>query len=113
MSFLINHSTQVYNTLPKKEKVMKGLAIKHKFYRKLPKMFTKKEYQTISQELAVNDKTAQRYIKSFKDQDMVISERHNCYSKVNKKKKEMALSIYFLNNQSWEKETKNHKIALC
>ena len=75
---LEKHAIAVFQNLPNHN--LKGLKLK--FLNDLPDHFNRQGYLEIAIELSIKDKTAQKYIKQFKDADLLIHE-NNSYTKTN------------------------------
>ncbi len=73
---LEKHAIAVFQNLPNND--LKG--IKLKFYNALPDNFNRQGYLAVAKELEIKDKTAEKYIGQFKENDLLDHE-HNKYTK--------------------------------
>ncbi len=73
---LEKHAIAVFQNLPNND--LKG--VKLKFYNALPDNFNRQGYLTVARELQIKDKTAEKYIARFKENDLLEHE-HNNYTK--------------------------------
>lgn len=78
---LEKHAIAVFQNLPNNN--LKG--VKLKFYNALPKEFNRQEYLSVAKTLDVKDKTAEKYIGQFKENNLLEHE-HNKYTKSEKGK---------------------------
>ena len=78
---LEKHAIAVFQNLPNNN--LKG--VKLKFYDTLPKEFNRQEYLSVAKTLGVKDKTAEKYIAQFKENNLLEHE-HNKYTKSEKGK---------------------------
>jgi hypothetical protein len=73
---LEKHAIAVFQNLPNND--LKG--VKLKFYNALPENFNRKGYLAVAKALDIKDKTAEKYIGQFKENDLLEHE-HNKYAK--------------------------------
>lgn len=73
---LEKHAIAVFQNLPNND--LKG--VKLKFYNALPDNFNRQAYLAVSKELGIKDKTAEKYIGQFKENELLEHE-HNSYTK--------------------------------
>ncbi len=78
---LEKHAIAVFQSLPYNK--LKG--IKLKFFNALPNIFNRQGYLTAAQTLQIKDKTAEKYISQFKENNLLEHE-HNKYTKVSERK---------------------------
>jgi hypothetical protein len=77
---LVKHSNTVYNQMEKDNKAINRINKKELFLRKLPVKFSRKDYLQVALTLNIPDKTAQTYIKQFKDAGIIQSDGHDSYT---------------------------------
>lgn len=73
---LEKHAIAVFQNLPNND--LKG--VKLKFYSALPEKFNRQGYLSVAKDLGIKDKTAEKYIGQFKENDLLKHE-HNNYTK--------------------------------
>lgn len=73
---LEKHAIAVFQNLPNND--LKG--VKLKFYNALPDNFNRQGYLIVAKELDIKDKTAEKYIGQFKENDL-LNHEHNNYTK--------------------------------
>jgi hypothetical protein len=76
---LEKHAIAVFQNLPNND--LKG--IKLKFYNALPESFNRQAYLAVAKELDIKEKTAEKYIGQFKENDLLEHE-YNKYKKLRK-----------------------------
>ncbi|HEY3373387.1 MAG TPA: DUF3987 domain-containing protein [Prolixibacteraceae bacterium] len=75
---LEKHAVAIFQRMGNNELKGKSLA----FYEKLPEQFDRQSYLKVAEELGINPKTAERYIKLF--QPKLLNHAHNAYTKITK-----------------------------
>lgn len=79
VSVLIKHSSYVFTQIANESYRPKPKHKKEKFLEHLPYHFNRQSYVAIASKLDIPDKSAQRYIKEFKEADIIQSNGHDNY----------------------------------
>ena len=78
---LFDHSQVIFEWLEKQpdQKALKGK--KQNFFNQLPREFNRDEYLRVAQTLNIKQKTAEDYIRTFVDKNLLLHPEHNNYQK--------------------------------
>ena len=71
ITILVKHSSYVYSQIAQETYKPKPKHKKEQFLENLPYHFNRQTYVAVAQSLGITDKSAQRYIKEFKDADII------------------------------------------
>lgn len=80
VSILIKHSSYVFTQISQENYKPKPKNRKEKFLESLPFNFSRQGYVTIALQLAIPDKTAQKYIKDLVDAGIITHDGHDNYT---------------------------------
>jgi hypothetical protein len=80
VKILVQHAAQVFQQLPS-EAVTTAPKIKSNSFRRTPKEFCRKDYLAVAQKLGIPDKTAEKHIKRFTNNGLIIHYAHDKYQK--------------------------------
>lgn len=81
ITVLVKHSNYVYTQIVQEKYVPKNK--KELFLENLPAQFNRQGYLAAAISLGITDKSAQRYIKEFKDADIIYYDGHDNYKNSN------------------------------
>ncbi|GHV61945.1 hypothetical protein FACS1894195_3250 [Bacteroidia bacterium] len=82
VKILIQHAAQVYQRLPSEATVIVHQSQKQLFLEALPTEFTRKDYLTAAQQLGIPDRTVERHIAKFVQNNLITHFSHDKYKKV-------------------------------
>jgi len=85
ITILVKHSSYVYSQIAQETYKPKPKHKKEQFLENLPYHFNRQTYVAVAQSLSITDKSAQRYIKEFKDADIIQYDGHDQYTNPNAK----------------------------
>lgn len=85
ITILVKHSSYVYSQIAQETYKPKPKHKKEQFLEKLPYHFNRQSYVATALSLGITDKSAQRYIKEFKDADIIQYDGHDQYTNPNAK----------------------------
>lgn len=85
ITVLIKHSNYVYTQIAQEKYTPRPRNKKELFLENLPSHFSRQGYLAVATSLGITDKSAQRYIKEFKDAGIIHPEGHDNYSNPNAK----------------------------
>jgi hypothetical protein len=80
ITVLVKHSSYVYTQIAQEAYKPKPKHRKEQFLETLPYHFNRKTYVEVALSLGITDKSAQRYIKEFKDADIIQYDGHDQYT---------------------------------
>ncbi len=80
ITILVKHSSYVYSQIAQETYRPKPKHKKEQFLENLPYHFNRQTYVATAQSLGITDKSAQRYIKEFKDADIIQYDGHDQYT---------------------------------
>jgi Protein of unknown function (DUF3987)/VirE N-terminal domain len=83
ITVLVKHSSYVYSQVAQETYKPKPKHKKEKFLESLPAQFNRQTYVATALSLGITDKSAQRYIKEFKDADIIQYDGHDKYTNPN------------------------------
>ncbi len=81
VKILVQHAAQVFQQLPSEAVATTPKNQKQQFLDKLPKEFCRKDYLTVANKLGIPDKTAEKHIKRFSVNGLIIHFAHDKYKK--------------------------------
>jgi hypothetical protein len=81
VKILVQHAAQVFQQLPSEAVTTAPKNQKQQFLDKLPKEFCRKDYLTVAHKLGIPDKTAEKHIKRFSVNGLLIHFAHDKYKK--------------------------------
>lgn len=85
ITILVKHSSYVYSQIAQETYKPKPKHKKEQFLENLPYHFNRQTYVATALSLGITDKSAQRYIKEFKDADIIQYVGHDQYTNANAK----------------------------
>lgn len=85
ITILLKHSSYVYSQIAQETYKPKPKHKKEQFLENLPYHFNRQTYVATALSLGITDKSAQRYIKEFKDADIIQYDGHDQYTNPNAK----------------------------
>jgi len=85
ITILVKHSSYVYSQIAQETYKPKPKHKKEQFLENLPYHFNRQTYVSVALSLSITDKSAQRYIKEFKDADIIQYDGHDQYTNPNAK----------------------------
>lgn len=85
ITILVKHSSYVYSQIAQETYKPKPKHKKEQFLENLPYHFNRQTYVATAISLGITDKSAQRYIKEFKDADIIQYDGHDQYTNPNAK----------------------------
>ena len=85
ITILVKHSSYVYSQIAQESYKPKPKHKKEQFLENLPYHFNRQTYVATALSLSITDKSAQRYIKEFKDADIIQYDGHDQYTNPNAK----------------------------
>ena len=85
ITILVKHSSYVYSQIAQETYKPKPKHKKEQFLENLPYHFNRQTYVATALSLGITDKSAQRYIKEFKDADIIQYDGHDQYTNPNAK----------------------------
>jgi hypothetical protein len=85
ITILVKHSSYVYSQISQETYKPKPKHKKEQFLENLPYHFNRQTYVATALSLGITDKSAQRYIKEFKDADIIQYDGHDQYTNPNAK----------------------------
>lgn len=85
ITILVKHSSYVYSQIAQETYKPKPKHKKEQFLENLPYHFNRQTYVATALSLGITDKSAQRYIKEFKDADIIQYDGHDQYTNPNGK----------------------------
>ena len=85
ITILVKHSSYVYSQIAQESYKPKPKHKKEQFLENLPYHFNRQSYVATALSLGITDKSAQRYIKEFKDADIIQYDGHDQYTNPNAK----------------------------
>jgi hypothetical protein len=85
ITILVKHSSYVYSQIAQETYKPKPKHKKEQFLENLPYHFNRQTYVATALNLGITDKSAQRYIKEFKDADIIQYDGHDQYTNPNAK----------------------------
>ena len=85
ITILVKHSSYVYSQIAQETYKPKPKHKKEQFLENLPYHFNRQTYVAVALSLGITDKSAQRYIKEFKDADIIQYDGHDQYTNPNAK----------------------------
>lgn len=85
ITILVKHSSYVYSQIAQETYKPKPKHKKEQFLETLPYHFNRQTYVAVAASLSITDKSAQRYIKEFKDADIIQYDGHDQYTNPNAK----------------------------
>jgi Protein of unknown function (DUF3987)/VirE N-terminal domain len=85
ITVLVKHSSYVYSQIAQETYKPKPKHKKEQFLENLPYHFNRQTYVATALSLGITDKSAQRYIKEFKDADIIQYDGHDQYTNPNAK----------------------------
>ncbi len=85
ITILVKHSSYVYSQIAQETYKPKPKHKKEQFLENLPYHFNRQTYVATALSLGITDKSAQRYIKEFKDDDIIQYDGHDQYTNPNAK----------------------------
>lgn len=85
ITILVKHSSYVYSQIAQETYMPKPKHKKEQFLENLPYHFNRQTYVATALNLGITDKSAQRYIKEFKDADIIQYDGHDQYTNPNAK----------------------------
>ena len=85
ITILVKHSSYVYSQIAQETYKPKPKHKKEQFLESLPYHFNRQTYVATALSLGITDKSAQRYIKEFKDADIIQYDGHDQYTNPNAK----------------------------
>lgn len=80
ITVLLKHSSYVFSQIAQETYKPKPKHKKEQFLENLPFHFNRQTYVAVAQSLNITDKSAQRYIKEFKDADIIQYDGHDQYT---------------------------------
>jgi hypothetical protein len=83
ITILVKHSSYVYSQIAQEIYKPKPKHKKEQFLENLPYHFNRQTYLTVAISLDITDKSAQRYIKQFKEADIIQYDGHDQYTNPN------------------------------
>ena len=83
ITVLVKHSSYVYSQVAQETYKPKPKHKKESFLETLPYHFNRQTYVATALSLGITDKSAQRYIKEFKDADIIQYDGHDQYTNPN------------------------------
>jgi hypothetical protein len=83
ITILVKHSSYVYSQIAQETYKPKPKHKKEQFLENLPYHFNRQTYVATALNLGITDKSAQRYIKEFKDADIIQYDGHDQYTNPN------------------------------
>lgn len=81
VKILVQHAAQVFQQLPSEAVATAPKNQKQQFIDELPKEFCRKDYLTVAHKLGIPDKTAEKHIKRFAVNGLIIHFAHDKYKK--------------------------------
>ena len=81
VKILVQHAAQVFQQLPSEAVTTAPKNQKQQFLDELPKEFCRKDYLTVANKLGIPDKTAEKHIKRFAVNGLIIHFAHDKYKK--------------------------------
>lgn len=81
VKILVLHAAQVFQQLPSEAVATAPRNQKQQFLDELPKEFCRKDYLTVANKLGIPDKTAEKHIKRFSVNGLIIHFAHDKYKK--------------------------------
>ena len=81
VKILVQHAAQVFQQLPSEAVATAPKNQKQQFLDELPKEFCRKDYLTVANKLGIPDKTAEKHIKRFAVNGLIIHFAHDKYKK--------------------------------
>ncbi len=81
VKILVQHAAQVFQQLPSEAVATAPKNQKQQFLDELPKEFCRKDYLTVANKLGIPDKTAEKHIKRFSVNGLIIHFAHDKYKK--------------------------------
>jgi hypothetical protein len=81
VKILVQHAAQVFQQLPSEAVTTAPKNQKQQFLDELPKEFCRKDYLTVANKLGIPDKTAEKHIKRFSVNGLIIHFAHDKYKK--------------------------------
>lgn len=81
VKILVQHAAQVFQQLPSEAVTTVPKNQKQQFLDELPKEFCRKDYLTVAHKLGIPDKTAEKHIKRFATNGLIIHFAHDKYKK--------------------------------
>ena len=81
VKILVQHAAQVFQQLPSEAVTTTPKNQKQQFLDELPKEFCRKDYLTVANKLGIPDKTAEKHIKRFSVNGLIIHFAHDKYKK--------------------------------
>jgi hypothetical protein len=81
VKILIQHAAKVFSDLPAEQEVSKRENKKQSFLEALPPEFSRQEYLTTAKSLNIPDKTAEKHIAKFVQNDLINHFAHDKYKK--------------------------------
>lgn len=81
VKILVQHAAQVFQQLPSEAVTTAPKNQKQQFLDELPKEFCRKDYLTVANKLGIPDKTAEKHIKRFAVNGLVVHFAHDKYKK--------------------------------
>jgi hypothetical protein len=81
VKILVLHAAQVFQQLPSEAVTTAPKNQKQQFLDELPKEFCRKDYLTVANKLGIPDKTAEKHIKRFSVNGLIIHFAHDKYKK--------------------------------
>ena len=81
VKILVQHAAQVFQQLPSEAVKTAPKNQKQQFLDELPKEFCRKDYLTVANKLGIPDKTAEKHIKRFAVNGLIIHFAHDKYKK--------------------------------
>jgi predicted transcriptional regulator len=85
ITILVKHSSYVYSQIAQETYKPKPKHKKEQFLEKLPYHFNRQIYLSVALSLDISDKSAQRYIKEFRDADIIQYKGYDNYANPNTK----------------------------
>lgn len=85
ITILLKHSSYVYSQIAQETYKPKPKHKKEQLLENLPYHFNRQTYVAVALSLGITDKSAQRYIKEFKDADIIQYDGHDQYTNPNAK----------------------------
>ncbi|MCU7551956.1 DUF3987 domain-containing protein [Chitinophagaceae bacterium LB-8] len=79
---LVKHAAKVYSELPEEEPLPKRSNRKEGFFKRLPEVFSRKDFRTIAYRMGIPDRTADRYIYEFCKSRILSNDEWGQYQKV-------------------------------
>jgi len=81
VKILVQHAAQVFQQLPSEAVTTAPKNQKQQFLDELPKEFCRKDYLSVANKLGIPDKTAEKHIKRFSVNGLIIHFAHDKYKK--------------------------------